>query len=145
MHGALIVGVQPGGPAATARLIGNKAAGGLYYGGDVIVSLDANPIPDTDTLTSELAEHKPGDVVDLGIVRCGGIQRTIPVTLGAGSSAVPNTASSTSSASAPATTSNGAATAASDATYPNCYIGNANNVQAAEKKLPKSCSQPSGR
>lgn len=85
--GVLIDELQPGGPAASAGLRGGKLFGGGYVDGDVIESLNGNPIPDTDVLTSELARQKPGDVVDVGIVRCDGSQPTIPITLGSGAPA----------------------------------------------------------
>jgi S1-C subfamily serine protease len=56
--------------------------GGGVVGGEAIVSLDGNPIPDADVLTAEVSQHSPGDVVQVGVVHCSGSASTIPVTLG---------------------------------------------------------------
>jgi S1-C subfamily serine protease len=71
--GAGVVSVTNGGPAAKAGL----------KPGDVIVSVAGQPTPDTATLQSVLAAHKPGDKVQLKVLRPGtGQTHTISITLG---------------------------------------------------------------
>jgi len=85
-HGVLIVEVRAGGPAANAGLraghetvtVGGESA---VVGGDAIVSLDGAPVDSSSRLVALLAEHKPGDQVQLGIVR-DGQSKTVTVTLG---------------------------------------------------------------
>ena len=59
--GVLVNAVTPHGPADQA---GVKA-------GDIIVSVDGNPIKDGDALVSDIASRKPGSSVKLGYVRNG--------------------------------------------------------------------------
>jgi S1-C subfamily serine protease len=85
-HGVLIVQVRPGSPAAKAGLqAGHQAVtvGGqsALVGGDAIVSVDGTPVDSSDRLVALLAEYKPGDSVQLGVVR-NGQSRTVAVTLG---------------------------------------------------------------
>jgi serine protease Do len=68
--GAQIRSVEDGSPAARA---------GLKVG-DVVTALDGRPIDNASTLTTELAQRKPGDKVRLTIVR-GGQQRDVTVEL----------------------------------------------------------------
>jgi len=37
--------------------------------GDIIVTIDGHPVPDFDRLTARIAQHQPGDKVDLEIIR----------------------------------------------------------------------------
>jgi len=69
--GAEVVTVTPDGPADDA---------GIRVG-DVIVSLNGEPIDQSQELTTRLAQLRPGDKVTLGIVRYGD-RRTIRVELG---------------------------------------------------------------
>ncbi len=69
--GAEVVTVTPDGPADDA---------GIRVG-DVIVSLNGQPIDQSQELTTRLAQLRPGDEVTLGIVRYGD-RRTIRVELG---------------------------------------------------------------
>jgi S1-C subfamily serine protease len=85
--GTLIDSTQQDGPAAQAGLVGGEplVAHLGYVGGDVIVSLDGHPIPDTDVLTAELvAQYSPRDLAQVGVVHCNGTQAVVPVTLGSG-------------------------------------------------------------
>jgi serine protease Do len=59
--GVLVNAVTPHGPADQAGL---KA-------GDIIVSVDGNPIKDGDALVSDIASRKPGSSVKLGYLRNG--------------------------------------------------------------------------
>jgi serine protease Do len=64
VRGALVAGVSPGGPAATA---GMRA-------GDVILSLNGQPVRDDTHLIASLAELQPGQRVTLGVHRDGRAQ-----------------------------------------------------------------------
>lgn len=69
-HGALIVTITPGGPAARAGL---KA-------GDVIVQMDGKAINDVSSLGDFLLSEKPGDTVSVQVYR-GSQQQSVRVTL----------------------------------------------------------------
>ena len=71
-NGPVIVLVQSGGPAAVA---------GLAVG-DLVVSIDGIPTPDSATLIDTVASHKPGDVVKLKVTHQDGTSATVSVTLG---------------------------------------------------------------
>lgn len=60
-NGVLISSVQPGFPADKAGL---KA-------GDIIVSIDGQPIKDGDALINNISERKPGTTIELGYIRNG--------------------------------------------------------------------------
>jgi putative serine protease PepD len=70
--GALVVTVQPGGPAAKAGIAA----------GDSIVKIDGIDISDAAALSSALAEHQPGDTITLSVIGTDGNSRTASVTLG---------------------------------------------------------------
>ena len=70
--GVYVQSVTPGGPAAKA---GIKA-------GDLIVSLNGNPTPTINNLTSVASELKPGTTVPVGIVTQSGGHKTVQLTLG---------------------------------------------------------------
>ena len=85
--GAEVSIVNPGTPAAAAGL---HAAGtqqrsfqGDSYpiGGDVITAVDGKPVGGSNDLGNVIDSHKPGDKVQLTVVR-GGQTRTVTVTLG---------------------------------------------------------------
>ena len=85
-HGVVVVKVVKGSPAAKAGL---KAAtrqvtvNGIetFVGGDAIVAVDGKPVSSTAQLGDVVALHKPGDALQLEVVR-GGKSRTVAVTLG---------------------------------------------------------------
>jgi S1-C subfamily serine protease len=87
-QGVYVTLVTSGSPAAEAGLIGAYAtqseaqnATDLASGGDVIVSADGNSVTGIDQLASYLDQNKrPGDTVELGIVR-DGQSKTITATL----------------------------------------------------------------
>jgi hypothetical protein len=90
--GVLIDELQPGGSAAVAGLDGGKpmkaslATGAPtyvagYIGGDVIEAIDGNPVPDTDVLLADTAQYRAGDVVQVTVFRCDGLEAKISVTL----------------------------------------------------------------
>jgi S1-C subfamily serine protease len=87
-RGALILSVTPGGPADEAGLRASQetliAAGVEYpYGGDIVIAIQGKPVTDMDDLITYLVEHtRPGDKVTLGLLRAGGNQEAVTVTLG---------------------------------------------------------------
>jgi len=70
-HGALVTDIQGGGPSATAGL----------QTGDVIVNFDNYDIYNPDELLQRLVLHKPGDQVQVSIIR-NGQQSSVPLTIG---------------------------------------------------------------
>jgi S1-C subfamily serine protease len=83
--GALVVQVIKRGPAAKAGLqparVRTTGKTTKLVGGDVIVAVDGKAVSSSAQLTEAIARHKPGDKVDLRIVRRG-VRRTVAVTLG---------------------------------------------------------------
>ncbi|MFP3983456.1 MAG: S1C family serine protease [Desulfurivibrionaceae bacterium] len=71
IKGALIVKVEPDGPAEEAGLRGIRRFRDDLVLGDVIVSIDGISVNDYDDLYQVLDQHKPGDKVTLKIVREG--------------------------------------------------------------------------
>jgi S1-C subfamily serine protease len=69
--GMLVVAVEPGGPAAKAGVLQ----------GDVIVTLDGDPVPRLDPLFDALRGFEVGSVHHLQVVRAGEA-RELDVTLG---------------------------------------------------------------
>jgi S1-C subfamily serine protease len=69
--GALVSGVKPGTAAANAGIVE----------GDVIASLGGHTVPDFDRLTARIAQHQPGETVEVEVIR-GNERKKIPVTLG---------------------------------------------------------------
>lgn len=63
--------VQPGSAAAAAGIVA----------GDVILALDGHAVPDFDRLTARIAQHKPGDKIQVDIGR-GEEKLSTQVTLG---------------------------------------------------------------
>jgi serine protease Do len=61
-HGALVVQVQPGSPAASAGL----------RQGDIITSLNGHAVTGMEDLAGALVRHEPGDRVELTVHRDGG-------------------------------------------------------------------------
>jgi len=70
--GVLVASVEPGGPAASAGIAA----------GDVIVSVNGQPTPDTSTLSETLASLNPGQSVPVAIIRPDGGTGTVNVRLG---------------------------------------------------------------
>ena len=85
-RGALIGEVVSGGPADKAGLrggdrqvrVGNSL---VLAGGDVIVEMDGQPITGSDDLIRRIRDHRPGDTVELKVLRDNEFQR-FEVTLG---------------------------------------------------------------
>ncbi len=86
--GVLLQQVTPGGPAATAGLLGGTRTALINgqtfpLGGDIVISVDDAKVRRMDDLIAYLALNKsPGDKVELGIVRDGEAM-TVTVELGA--------------------------------------------------------------
>jgi putative serine protease PepD len=70
--GVLIVGVVRGGPAAKAGLAP----------GDVIVSIDGQPVMSVENVAALIAAHKPGDRAQVKVRHQDGSEATVQVTLG---------------------------------------------------------------
>jgi serine protease DegQ len=69
--GLLVIGVEDGSPAG----------GGGVMIGDILTSLDGQPVEDTEDLLALLAGERVGNTVPVGIIR-GGEPRTLDVTVG---------------------------------------------------------------
>jgi putative serine protease PepD len=85
-HGVVIVKVLQGSPAAKAGLEAAKqqtsATGAtVFAGADAIVTVDGEPVSSTAQLGEIVAQRKPGETLELQVVR-GGASRTVDVTLG---------------------------------------------------------------
>ena len=70
-RGVKLSGVTKGSPADTAGI----------RAGDIIVGLGTHDVADLQGMTDALRAHKPGDVVDVQVLR-GGERVTLKVTLG---------------------------------------------------------------
>ena len=87
-RGALVAEVTEDGPAAQAGLQGrneslNASSDEFFYSGDIITTINGEPINDMNDLITYLVEEtKPGDVVTLDIIHDDGSQESIKVTLG---------------------------------------------------------------
>ncbi len=84
--GVLVQTVQSGGPADKAGLRGGTIdsqvnGARIMLGGDVIRSFDGQAIGSMSDLSGDIAQHRPGDRVMVGILR-GGASRQLAVTLG---------------------------------------------------------------
>jgi S1-C subfamily serine protease len=84
--GVLVQRVEPDGPAGAAGMHGGTiqsqlAGASIMLGGDVIQSFDGGEVGSMSDLTADIAKHKPGDRVRVGILRSGD-RRQLTVTLG---------------------------------------------------------------
>ncbi len=84
-EGAAVVRVSPGTPAADAGLraaSGSETVDGQAYptGGDVITEVDGERVRDADELRRAIDAHRPGDTVELTVLR-GGETESVEVTL----------------------------------------------------------------
>jgi serine protease Do len=71
-EGALVVGTAPGGPADRAGI----------EEGDVIVSIGGRAVGSSEELGEEIVDHRPGERVDVAVVRPDGEEDTVSVELG---------------------------------------------------------------
>lgn len=84
IEGVLVLGVEPGTPAAEAGLRPATAdRSGRITPGDIIVALDGRAVSDSADLSQGLDRHEPGDSVELRLLR-GGRERVVEITLAAG-------------------------------------------------------------
>jgi S1-C subfamily serine protease len=67
-RGVLVVEVLPGSPARTAGLRGLNSDGPP---GDIIISIDGQPVDDWEDLLRALGARQPGDRIHLSVVRAG--------------------------------------------------------------------------
>jgi S1-C subfamily serine protease len=85
-QGVVVTRVVKGSPAAAAGLVAATrqvtvdGVGGLV-GGDAIVALDGKIVTSSAQLAGDVTIHKPGDEVQLELVR-NGAHRTVDVTVG---------------------------------------------------------------
>jgi putative serine protease PepD len=81
-HGALIAEVTPGSPADKAGLRGGRTGttDGIAAGGDLIVAIDGKEMRDEDAVAAAVADHKPGDRIDIEYYR-GNDKKTVTVEL----------------------------------------------------------------
>ena len=84
-EGAAVVRVSPGTPAADAGLraaSGSETLDGQAYptGGDVITEVDGERVRDADELHRAIDAHRPGDTVELTVLRDGETE-SVEVTL----------------------------------------------------------------
>ena len=84
-EGAAVVRVSPGTPAADAGLRASsdsRVVDGQVYptGGDVITEVDGERVRDADELRQAIDAHRPGDTVELTVLR-DGEQESVEVTL----------------------------------------------------------------
>jgi S1-C subfamily serine protease len=81
-HGALIVEVTPNSPADKAGLRGGRTgtSSGVAAGGDLIVAIDGKEMRDEDAVATAVANHRPGDKVDIQYYR-GNDKKTVTVEL----------------------------------------------------------------
>ncbi|HEX4107638.1 MAG TPA: trypsin-like peptidase domain-containing protein [Solirubrobacteraceae bacterium] len=75
-YGSLVQSVEAGSPAAKAGIqAGNVTAtvdgNPIELGGDIIVSVDGQTVPNSNILGALIESKKPGDSVTLGIIRDG--------------------------------------------------------------------------
>jgi len=92
--GVLVQEVTPGAPADDAGIRGGDTEselGGnsIRLGGDVLVALDGRPLRSMDQVVSRLEGRRPGDVIELEILRDGD-RRTVEVKLGNRPARAPN-------------------------------------------------------
>lgn len=67
--GALLSGIQPGGPAAAAGLLATRRGLGGVVAGDVVVALNGRNVLNGGDLYNALEQYKIGDKVKLMVVR----------------------------------------------------------------------------
>jgi S1-C subfamily serine protease len=85
--GALIQIVEPDSPATRAGLRGGTSKrevdGGktVHVGGDIIKAVDGDKVKTAEELSAAISKHKPGDRIELQILR-DGTRRTVEVRLG---------------------------------------------------------------
>jgi S1-C subfamily serine protease len=82
--GALVESVEDGGPAEEAGLrasLRDDLTGEITEPGDLIVSVDGDPVRSADDVVAAVAAKRPGDTLEIGFYR-GDDRRTVRVELG---------------------------------------------------------------
>jgi 2-alkenal reductase len=84
--GSLLAEVVPGSPADDAGLEGGDSrirfqGQRIDVGGDVVVSIDGEPVVEEDDLPRAISESRPGDVITLEVIHDDGEREEIEVTL----------------------------------------------------------------
>ncbi|WP_327094099.1 S1C family serine protease [Nocardia vinacea] len=82
--GVLISDAKPSGAKIDVALYGLPAYAAGLVDGDVITSIDGRGITTAKALRGAINVHKPDDIVQLGVLGIGGVQRTITVVLALG-------------------------------------------------------------
>lgn len=85
-RGALVQTVEPGSPADAAKLRGGTiqaqvGSDPVLVGGDVIVEIAGRPITSSEDVARVVSSRKPGETVDVVVVRGGGDRATVKVKL----------------------------------------------------------------
>jgi S1-C subfamily serine protease len=85
-HGVLVASVAKGGPAEKAGIEGGNTSATIEgaevtLGGDIIVKLDGKPISEMEDLVSVIEGKKPGEDLEVTVMRGGG-EKTVTVKLG---------------------------------------------------------------
>ncbi len=98
-QGALVQSVQKGDPAAAAGIKGGTTSasvenGQVAVGGDIILSVDNKPIASSEDLAGVIGADKPGQTVEIKLLRAAGgakyKEMTVKVKLGTRPNSVPN-------------------------------------------------------
>jgi S1-C subfamily serine protease len=99
--GALVQSVQKGTPAERAGIRGGTVTssvetGQVAVGGDIITSIDGQPVSSSDDLANDIHGKKPGDAITVGLKRATGNgkyeDKTVRVTLASRPSTAPGSA-----------------------------------------------------
>jgi S1-C subfamily serine protease len=79
--GVVILGVKTNSPASAAGLVGTQRVDTGYIPGDVILAIEGRAVKNISEYNAALAKFKPGDKVNLTILRKGN-QMNVPIQLG---------------------------------------------------------------
>jgi S1-C subfamily serine protease len=71
IEGVVVLGVQPGSPAAAAGLRGSKIERDQFTPGDIIVAVNGKPVASVGDLLGRLDDHRVGETVPLTLLRDG--------------------------------------------------------------------------
>ncbi|RMF02410.1 MAG: PDZ domain-containing protein [Chloroflexi bacterium] len=88
VHGATVIAVLEDSPAAEAGLLGRdeslaEDSDEYLYGGDIITAINGQPLGGIDDLIAYLvSDTRPGDDVELNVIRADGTEENVTVTLG---------------------------------------------------------------
>jgi len=91
--------VQKGTPAERAGIRGGKITGStentqVAVGGDIVVSINGSPVASSEQLAGDIESKKPGDTIQVGLLRANGSggyeHKTVSVTLTSRPDSVPS-------------------------------------------------------